>query len=383
MSEVDLLFVTVTVCGALVVPTATLPKFRLPGKAVTGTIPVPESGTVCGLFDALSVMVSDAGAAAPTAVGLKLSTTVQLAPAATVGLKHVDEGPTEYGDPGGTLREVTVSEVVLLFVTVTVCVALVVPAATLPKFRLPGATATCTTPVPESGTVCGLFAALSVMDSVPGCAPSAAGVSVRPMLHESPAPNAPGLGHVVDAPLMAYGLPAPSDSEVIFIDTNPLFVSLTVFTALALPIATLPKFSETGVSVVVEISVACRSTICGLLLAVLVMVSLVSGIAGPVGVTVRVMVQVALAASALGVTHLVGGGAAAKAKTLPAGSVMEVRLMEPAPAFLRVMVTGELVVPPTTLPKFTGDAGVTVVCAAAKAEENRLNNTINDGRKPF
>jgi hypothetical protein len=113
------------------------------------------------------------------------------------------------------------------------------------------------------------------------------------------------------------------------------------------------------------------------------MVSLVSGIAGPVGVTVRVIVQVAPAASALGVTHLVGGGVAAKAKTLPAGSVMEVRLMEPAPAFLRVMVTGALVVPPTTLPKFTGDAGETVVCATAKAEENRLNIATKDSRIPF
>jgi hypothetical protein len=149
-----------------------------------------------------------------------------------------------------------VIEVDLLFVNVTVCGALVVPTATLPKFRLADESATCTTPVPESGTVCGLFTALSVMDRVPGCAPNAVGVSVRPMLHESPAPSAPELGHVVNGALMAYGLPAPSDSEDILIDNNPLLVSLTVFTALALPIATLPKFSETGVSVVVEISVA-------------------------------------------------------------------------------------------------------------------------------
>jgi hypothetical protein len=89
------LFVNVTVCGALVVPTATLPKFRLVGEAATVPVPVPESVTDCGLFDALSVMVSDAGAATPAAVGLKLSMTVQLAPAATVGFKHVDEPPME------------------------------------------------------------------------------------------------------------------------------------------------------------------------------------------------------------------------------------------------------------------------------------------------
>jgi hypothetical protein len=37
------------------------------------------------------VMVSDAAGAAPIVVGLKVSTTVQLAPAATVGFRHVDD----------------------------------------------------------------------------------------------------------------------------------------------------------------------------------------------------------------------------------------------------------------------------------------------------
>jgi hypothetical protein len=47
------------------------------------------------------------------------------------------------------------------------------------------------------------------------------------------------------------------------------------------------------------------------------------------------------------------------------------------------MVTGALLVPSTTSPKLTGDAGVTVVCATAKTVENRLNIAISDSRKPF
>jgi len=88
------LFVIVTDCDALVVPTATLPKLRLVGEIVTGGTPVPDSVTVCGLLLAVSVMVSDAAGAAPVVAGLKVSTTVQLAPAATVGFRHVDDAPT-------------------------------------------------------------------------------------------------------------------------------------------------------------------------------------------------------------------------------------------------------------------------------------------------
>ena len=85
------LFVTVTVFAALVEPTVSLPKLRLVGETVTGAVPVPESVTVCGLPLALSPMLSDAAGAAPVVTGLKVSMTVQLAPAATVGFRHVDD----------------------------------------------------------------------------------------------------------------------------------------------------------------------------------------------------------------------------------------------------------------------------------------------------
>lgn len=47
------------------------------------SVPVPVNDTVCGLFDASSVIVKDA-AIAPVVEGLKMTVMVQLVPAATV-----------------------------------------------------------------------------------------------------------------------------------------------------------------------------------------------------------------------------------------------------------------------------------------------------------
>jgi hypothetical protein len=52
-------------------------------------------------------------------------------------------------------------------------------------------------------------------------------------------------------------------------------------------------------------------------------------------------------------------------------------VMEAAPVFLRMTVLGALVVLTTTLTKFS-DVGETVVCATAKAEDNRQNIAVSD-----
>lgn len=57
------------------------PKFNALADSVTAELPVPLTLTFCGLFDALSVKVS-APLAAPAAVGLNVTPTAQLAPAA-------------------------------------------------------------------------------------------------------------------------------------------------------------------------------------------------------------------------------------------------------------------------------------------------------------
>ena len=48
---------SVNTFATLLVPTAVIGNVLLAGVSVTGTVPVPESGTVCGLSGALSVIV--------------------------------------------------------------------------------------------------------------------------------------------------------------------------------------------------------------------------------------------------------------------------------------------------------------------------------------
>jgi len=60
------LLVKVTIDSELSVPVAWLPKLMLVGLSVTAGVPVPERLTLCGLPVALSVMDSNAYAAAMT-----------------------------------------------------------------------------------------------------------------------------------------------------------------------------------------------------------------------------------------------------------------------------------------------------------------------------
>jgi hypothetical protein len=73
-------FFSVTVLAELVVPTFTEPKLRLVGVS-SAVVPVPLSGTCCGLPAALSVTVRFA-LRAPVVDGLNVRLTVQLAAAA-------------------------------------------------------------------------------------------------------------------------------------------------------------------------------------------------------------------------------------------------------------------------------------------------------------
>jgi len=81
VSEVVPTFVSVTVFAALVTPIACVPKFKLVGESFAA-VPVPLSGTCCGLPEALSVTLT-AALRVPVAVGLKVTLIVQLAAAAS------------------------------------------------------------------------------------------------------------------------------------------------------------------------------------------------------------------------------------------------------------------------------------------------------------
>src|SRR5206468_1770221 len=78
------LFVTVRVCAALVVLTVCEPKVRLAGDTDrAGATPAPVSATLCGLPAAFEAIDTEA-VFAPVVVGLNVTETVQLPPAATV-----------------------------------------------------------------------------------------------------------------------------------------------------------------------------------------------------------------------------------------------------------------------------------------------------------
>ena len=75
------LFSSVTACAVLLVPTAWMPKDRLDGERFT-TDAAPAKFTVCGLPEALSLMLRSP-ARGPPSVGANDTLTVQRAPAAT------------------------------------------------------------------------------------------------------------------------------------------------------------------------------------------------------------------------------------------------------------------------------------------------------------
>jgi hypothetical protein len=119
-------FVTVTVCDELVVPTGSDGKVGGAGRLTTGPVPVPVKVTVCGLLPALSAN-ERLPEFVPTAVGVKVSDTVQEPDAAT-GLE-VEQVVPEAAMANGpdTPIAVNVRLALPVFVSVTVCDGLVVP----------------------------------------------------------------------------------------------------------------------------------------------------------------------------------------------------------------------------------------------------------------
>jgi len=132
-----------TVLAALASPTGTLPKFTTVVETTVGSTPTPLSATVCGELGAVVAMVSVPAGCAPNAVGLRVSNILQLAPAASVGVKHGEEELMEYGEAAVTDRELMLIEDAPVFFKVTTLVALVVFTTTLPKFTEAVETVVC------------------------------------------------------------------------------------------------------------------------------------------------------------------------------------------------------------------------------------------------
>ena len=183
------LFITVTVCAALIMFTGSFPKLTLEPDSVTaGAVPVPVRATVCVLLDAplsLSVMVSMA-VRVPVAVGVKITSMRHEPPAATdvpqvfVSAKFPALVPL-------SVMVATESNAVPVFDSVTDIVELGVPTSCPPNDRLePERLATGAMPVPVSATACGLSLALSVMVSVPVRAPVVAGMKAMLIVQFDP-----------------------------------------------------------------------------------------------------------------------------------------------------------------------------------------------------
>ena len=153
-------FFSVAVMTELVVPTVTLPKLRLVGVS-SAVVPVPLSGTCCGLPAALSVTVKLA-LRAPVVDGLNVRLTVQLAAAARELPQVVAVSGKSRASAPVTAMLLIVIAVVPMLVSVTFFTGLVRPTASVPKPNGVGISL-AVVPVPLSGTCCGLPAALSVM----------------------------------------------------------------------------------------------------------------------------------------------------------------------------------------------------------------------------
>ena len=119
-------------------------------------------------------MIETAPVRVPTCVGANFTLTVQDAPAFSVLPQVFVCAKSPVAAP-----IVSVVDNVPVFFTVTTLAALVVPTVCAGNVSLEGVTVTVTVPapVPDRVTTCGEFAALSVIEILPGSEPFAVGVN--------------------------------------------------------------------------------------------------------------------------------------------------------------------------------------------------------------
>ncbi len=125
-------FVSVNTFAGLVVPTVRAAYVTLAGVNAAGIPPVPDSATVCGLFEALSLIVS-VPVSTPTTVGVKVTLIWQVFPTASVLPQGFVAAASAKSPLVVMLLMFSVALPVLL--TVTVFPALVSPTTTLPHAR--------------------------------------------------------------------------------------------------------------------------------------------------------------------------------------------------------------------------------------------------------
>ena len=187
---------------------------------------VPLRLTLCGLPAALSVTAKLA-VLVPPAVGLKLTLTAQLAPAARLGPHVVASVKSLLFIPVMAIL-LMVSVLVPAFRRLNVFAALVVPTVCRLKDREEGdSDAEGATPVPLNPTICGLPAALSFTLTEAVLDPAAVGVKVRLIVQVPLAARVLGLiGQVLvwaKSPLFVPVIPILLMVRAVL----PLFVNVT------------------------------------------------------------------------------------------------------------------------------------------------------------
>jgi hypothetical protein len=232
-------FVSVTVCAALVVPTFWLAKVSETGErlaVVVDGVAVPVRPTVCGLPGALSLTLK-LPVRVPDAVGVNVTLMAQFPPAA----RELPQLSVSAKSPL-VMMLVMVRVAVPVFDSVTVCAALVVPTVWLAKVSEVGerlAVVVDSVPVPVRPTVCGLPEALSLTLKLPVRVPDAVGVNVTLMVQFPPAAR--------ELPQLLVSAKSPLAMMLLIVRVAlPVLESVTVCAALVVPTVWLEKVSELG-----------------------------------------------------------------------------------------------------------------------------------------
>jgi len=307
--------------------------------------------------------IFNVAARAPFALGVNTTPIVQLPPAANVPVALHPELLFASGTAKSpafaplTVKPVKFTGPVLVFITVTLCGALVVVSACEPNVKLLGVTVTVATPgvpVPVSVTVCGLPVPVSVNVIAPVRVPVAVGLNVIENTHGSA--STPMLGHCASV--------APAKSPVVTMLLKisgkfPLFDTVTVCAALVVPTAWLPNVNEVGaIPIASATPVPLRATVCGLPVALSVNVIVPLRVPAAVGVNVIWNVHGFASTAMLGHCASV---APAKSPVI----AMLVNVTAVFPVFDTVNVSGELVDPNPSIPNGNGDGVIVIVPGTA------------------
>jgi hypothetical protein len=145
-------------------------------------------------------------------------------------------------------------------------------------------------PVPERLITCGVFVPLSLIVSVPVLAPTTVGENV--MLIEHFVPAATDVPHV-------FVSPQSPATTILVIETltDSLFVKLAVLAVLVVPVDCPSNAMVTGNAATAAIPVPVKPTVCGLPLALSVIVNVPFSAAAIVGLNVTLIVHFAPAAT--------------------------------------------------------------------------------------